>query len=61
MSLAMTLLSLLSAWVSVALALLWGVMRIVRRHNVGEPVGHKLRIVRRPLQPQRPPLVPAGF
>ncbi|MDZ5602640.1 hypothetical protein SJI00_07635 [Pseudomonas sp. RP23018S] len=36
MSLAMTLLSLLSAWVAVALALLWGVLRVARRHH-GEP------------------------
>ncbi|MGE8167814.1 hypothetical protein E2H86_21920 [Pseudomonas putida] len=33
MSLAMTLFSLISAWLAVALAMLWGVLRIARRHQ----------------------------
>ncbi|VVP69180.1 hypothetical protein PS910_00531 [Pseudomonas fluorescens] len=33
MSLAMTLFSLIAAWFSVALAMLWGVMRILRWHQ----------------------------
>ncbi|QCI11800.1 hypothetical protein E6B08_10675 [Pseudomonas putida] len=37
MSLAMTLFSLISAWIAVALALLWGVLRIARRHQRPEP------------------------
>lgn len=37
MSLAMTLFSLISAWIAVALAMLWGVLRIARRHQRPEP------------------------
>ncbi|CAG8868689.1 hypothetical protein PS627_03071 [Pseudomonas fluorescens] len=33
MSLAMAILMLVGMWVSVAAAMLWGVMRIVRRHH----------------------------
>ncbi|MBK5003088.1 hypothetical protein IAE37_005364 [Pseudomonas sp. S31] len=36
MSLAMTLFSLISAWLAVALAMLWGVLRIARRHQRAE-------------------------
>lgn len=32
MNLAMTLFSLMSAWAVVALAFLWGVLRVARRH-----------------------------
>ncbi|WP_028693969.1 hypothetical protein [Pseudomonas cremoricolorata] len=53
MSLAMILLSLMSAWVAVALAMLWGVMRIVRRHAVSteqaQPVRRVYRPIRRPV------------
>ncbi|AIR90776.1 hypothetical protein [Pseudomonas cremoricolorata] len=53
MSLAMTLLSLMSAWVAVALAMLWGVMRIVRRHAVpaepSQPARRVYRPIRRPV------------
>lgn len=38
MSLAMTLFGLLSAWIAVALALLWGALRIARRHALGQSV-----------------------
>lgn len=47
MSLAMTLFSLIAAWFSVALAMLWGVLRIVRRHQ--PPVVERSRAVK----PQR--------
>lgn len=33
MSLAMTLFSLIAAWFAIALAMLWGVLRIARRHQ----------------------------
>ncbi len=33
MSLAMTIFSLIAAWCSIALAMLWGVLRIARRHQ----------------------------
>lgn len=33
MSLAMILFSLVSAWIAIALAMLWGVLRIARRHH----------------------------
>ncbi|WP_434771942.1 hypothetical protein [Pseudomonas entomophila] len=33
MSLAMILFSLISAWMAIALAMLWGVLRIARRHQ----------------------------
>ncbi|MBA1192889.1 hypothetical protein G7007_08445 [Pseudomonas entomophila] len=33
MSLAMILFSLISAWMAVALAMVWGVLRIARRHQ----------------------------
>ncbi|HKS15369.1 MAG TPA: hypothetical protein VJS90_20255 [Pseudomonas sp.] len=33
MSLTMAILMLIGMWVSVAAAMLWGVMRIVRRHH----------------------------
>lgn len=32
MNLAMTLFSLIAAWMAVALAMLWGVLRILHRH-----------------------------
>lgn len=34
MSLAIAILMLVGMWVSVAAAMLWGVMRIVRRHHL---------------------------
>ena len=33
MSLAMILFSLISAWMAIALAMLWGVLRIAKRHQ----------------------------
>ncbi len=33
MSLAMTIFSMFAAWVAVAIAMLWGVLRIARRHH----------------------------
>lgn len=33
MSLAMTLFSLIAAWFAIALATLWGLLRIARRHQ----------------------------
>ncbi|WP_101209031.1 hypothetical protein [Pseudomonas sp. 43NM1] len=33
MSLAMTIFSMIAAWMAVALAMLWGVLRIARRHQ----------------------------
>jgi membrane glycosyltransferase len=33
MSLAMTLFSLIAAWFAIAFAMLWGVLRIARRHQ----------------------------
>lgn len=33
MSLAMTIAGLIAAWVTVAIAMLWGVLRIARAHN----------------------------
>lgn len=41
MSLAMTLFSLIAAWCSVALAMLWGVLRIIRRYQ--PPVAERPR------------------
>ena len=37
MSLAMTLFSLIAAWFAIALAMLWGVLRIARRHQPHVP------------------------
>ncbi len=33
MSLAMTIFSLVAAWISIAISMLWGMMRIARRHH----------------------------
>lgn len=33
MSLAMTIFSMIAAWMAIALAMLWGVLRIARRHH----------------------------
>lgn len=33
MSLAMTLFSMIAAWMAIAMAMLWGVLRIARRHQ----------------------------
>ena len=33
MSLAMTIFSMIAAWMAIALAMLWGLLRIVRRHQ----------------------------
>lgn len=35
MSLAITIFSLIAAWLTVAIALLWGVLRIARRRHLG--------------------------
>jgi hypothetical protein len=32
MSLVMTIFSMIAAWMAIAIAMLWGVLRIVRRH-----------------------------
>ncbi|VVP60687.1 hypothetical protein PS874_06083 [Pseudomonas fluorescens] len=32
MGLAMTIFSMVAAWMAIALAMLWGLLRIVRRH-----------------------------
>lgn len=37
MSLGMTLVILVAAWLAVALAMLWGVLRIARRHHPHSP------------------------
>lgn len=37
MSLAMTIFSMIAAWLAIACAMLWGVLRISRRHQT--PVG----------------------
>ena len=34
MSLAMTIFSMIAAWMAIALAMLWGLLRIVRRHQL---------------------------
>lgn len=39
MSLAMTIFSMIAAWIAVAFALLWGVLRIARRHHIGAATG----------------------
>lgn len=33
MSLAMTIFSMIAAWMAIALAMLWGMLRIARRHH----------------------------
>ncbi|WP_150817645.1 hypothetical protein [Pseudomonas fluorescens] len=33
MSLAMTIFSMIAAWMAISLAMLWGVLRIARRHQ----------------------------
>ncbi|MEX5670042.1 hypothetical protein ABFV57_34925, partial [Pseudomonas neuropathica] len=33
MSLAMTIFSMIAAWMAIALAMLWGLLRIARRHQ----------------------------
>lgn len=37
MSLAMTIFSLIAGWLAVAAAMLWGVLRIARRHQHQQP------------------------
>ncbi|MBD8616771.1 hypothetical protein [Pseudomonas rhizosphaerae] len=46
MSLAMTIFSLIAGWMAVAAAMLWGVLRIARRHQHHEPQ------VRQPAKPK---------
>ncbi|MCY1413898.1 hypothetical protein D3C76_207560 [compost metagenome] len=41
MSLGMTIFMLLGAWLAVAGAMLWGVMRILRRHHHKAASSHK--------------------
>lgn len=56
MSLGMTIVMLIAAWLAVATAMLWGVMRISRRH-------HHRSAAPAPTEPQKPikrrPHVPA--
>ena len=33
MSLAMTIFSIITAWMSIAISMLWGILRIARRHH----------------------------
>jgi hypothetical protein len=39
MSLAMTIFSMIAAWMAIAISMLWGVLRVARRHHpqVHEP------------------------
>jgi len=37
MSLTMTIVMLISGWLAVATAMLWGVLRIARRHHPAQP------------------------
>ncbi|WP_177523020.1 hypothetical protein [Pseudomonas sp. v388] len=39
MSLAMTIFSMIAAWLAIACAMLWGVLRVSRRHQA--PVDHR--------------------
>lgn len=43
MSLAMTLVMLISGWLAVAAAMLWGVLRIARRHHHPIPVARGVK------------------
>ncbi|MDB5994654.1 MAG: hypothetical protein JWP42_1790 [Pseudomonas sp.] len=43
MSLAMTLVMLISGWLAVAAAMLWGVLRIARRHHHPTPVARVVK------------------
>ncbi|WP_426139274.1 hypothetical protein [Pseudomonas sp. DWP3-1-2] len=47
MSLAMTIVMLIAAWIAVATAMLWGVMRVSRRH-------HHREIDPAPTKPEEP-------
>lgn len=44
MSLTMTIVMLISGWLAVAAAMLWGVLRIARRHHHPAPTGRVEKI-----------------
>lgn len=48
MSLEMTIVMLIAAWLAVACAMLWGVMRIARRHHHPAPPATPARPAARP-------------
>lgn len=37
MSLSMTIFSMIAAWLAIAFAMLWGILRIARRHAPAQP------------------------
>lgn len=49
MSLSMTIFSMIASWLAIAFAMLWGILRIARRHAPAVPV---------PVRRERTPLVP---
>jgi len=49
MSLSMTIFSMIAAWLAIAFAMLWGILRIARRHAPAAPA---------PVRRERAPLVP---
>lgn len=50
MSLTMAILMLVGMWLSVAAAMLWGVLRIVRRHSQHHPLPPQAQAKARPTQ-----------
>lgn len=63
MSLAMTIFSMIAAWIAIAIALLWGMLRIARRHQstAQKNVGSDVRSQRGQHMPQSISLKPSSI